>query len=112
MLDQCCPQDGVSDGNVMNDDALPSHAQLSLLELIPPGPKSGTRDSSPPFILASFSHVSDDSGSGSVQQSQFTVISTWEIQMTSSKLHTSFDSLSSKKTSASSVIDLSVSHVA
>lgn len=108
-MDQCSPLDGTQDATVINGGTLPSHTQLSLLEFIPPGPKSGTRDPTSPFLLASFSYLSDNFESGSTQTTQFTVICKWELQIASPKLHASLDSLSSRKASASSSLDLPVS---
>lgn len=108
-MDQCSPLDGTYEATVHNGGALPSHAQLSLFEFIPPGPKSGTRDLTSPFLLASFSYLSDNFESGSTQMTRFTVICKWELQIASPGLHNSLDTLSSRKASVSSSLNLPVS---
>jgi len=108
-MDQCSPLDGTHDATAVDGGPVPSHAQLSLFEFIPPGPKSGTRDLTSPFLLASFSYLSDNFEGGSTQTTQFTVICKWELQIASPKLHASLNFLSSKKASTSSSLDLPVS---
>lgn len=105
-MDQCSPFDS---SNALPGGSLPSLAQLSLFEFVPPGPKSGTRELTPPFLLASFTYPLDNSDSGSPQTTQYTFLCKWELQNSTPKLHASLDAVSSKKSSASSVTDLAVS---
>lgn len=110
-MSHCSPLDGTDDATAVSGGALPSNAQLSLLEFIPPGPKSGTRDLTPPFLLASFLYLAESFESGVSQTTQFTVICRWDLQIVSSKLHVCLDSLSSKKGGASANLDLPVSYL-
>ncbi|KAL6717957.1 Mediator of RNA polymerase II transcription subunit 16 [Lecanora helva] len=98
----------VNDGTMTNGDILLKGHQLSLLELVPPGPKSGTRDSNPPFVFASFVHASDGFDSAAGQASQSTILCKLELQLISPKVHSSFESLSYKKNISSSNVDLPV----
>ena len=110
ILNYCLPFDEVTNGrNLEEHDALPSHAELSHLEFIPPGPKTDNKEWVHPFILASFSLLSDDLQGPSAQGGQFTVLCKWQLQHTAPKLHPSFETLSSKKGNASSILDLPVS---
>ena len=110
ILNYCLPFDVVTNGrNLEEHDALPSHAELSHLEFIPPGPRTDNKEWVHPFILASFSLLSDDLQGPSAQGGQFTVLCKWQLQHTAPKLHPSFETLSSKKGNASSILDLPVS---
>ena len=112
VLNHCLPFDEVVNGrNLEENDALPSHAQLSHLEFIPPGPRTDNKEWVHPFILASFSLLSDDLQGPSAQGGQFTVLCKWQLQHTAPKLHPSFETLSSKKGNASSIVDLPVSRI-
>ncbi len=110
VLSYCLPFDDVVNGrNLEEHDTLPSHAQLSHLEFIPPGPRTDNKEWMHPFILASFSLLSDDLQGPSAQGGQLTVLCKWQLQHIAPKLHPSFDTLSSKKGSASLIVDLPVS---
>ena len=89
-----------------------SRSQLSILEFLPPGPRSANKEPTPPILLASFSYVSDHFQNSPAVAVQATVLGKWELQIATPKLHTSFNSLSSKKTSASPVAELTVSRIA
>ena len=97
----------VSDGTLMTDDTLLRYTQLSFLEFIPPGPRSGTRELTPPFIFASFTCISENTPG---QSSQLTILCKLELQLKSPKLHPSFESLISKRANPSFNVDLAVSH--
>ena len=88
-----------------------SRSQLSLLEILPPGPRSANREPSPPVLLASFSYVSDSFQHSPAHAVQATILCKWELQIATPKLHSSFNSLSSKKATASSVAELPVSRL-
>lgn len=105
-MKQCSPLD-IS--NALHGGSLPSHAQLSLFEFVPPGPKSGTRELTSPFLLASFSYLSENFDGSSPQTTQTTYLCKWELQNSTPKLHASLDAVSSKKNNASSMTDLAVS---
>ena len=110
VLNQCSPLDDIVNGRSLEEqDVLPSHAQLSHLEFIPPGPRTDNKEWAHPFILASFSFLSDDLQGSSVQGEQFTVLCKWQLQHTAPKLHPSFETLSSKRGNAPSIVDLPVS---
>lgn len=105
-MNQCSPLDNLS---ALPGGSLPSLAQLSIFEFVPPGPKSGTRELTSPFLLASFSYPLDNFDSGSPQTTQTTFLCKWVLQNSTPKLHASLVAVSSKKNSASSVTDLAVS---
>ena len=91
------------------ENDLPWRAQLSKLEFVPPGPKPGTRDQTPPFVLASFSYSSDITGNNSNPTSRLTVLCRVMLQSTSPRLHSCFESLSAKRNNHSSNTELPVS---
>ena len=88
-----------------------SKAQLTLLEFVPPGPRSGTRESTSPAILASFTYISDGFENPSSHVSQLTVLCKMDLELSSPRLHSTFHSLSSKKTGVSANTGLSVSNM-
>lgn len=74
-------------------------AHLTLLDLIPAGPKATHRVSTPPLVLAAFSYcVSDFSGPDSVR----TVLCQWEILLEKPSLHPVFGKLSPHKSTGPS----------
>ena len=68
-------------------------SRLSFLTLISSGPESKTRAPVPPSIVAAFSYLADDFQAGGEHA---TVICKLDIRRLASKLHASFDPLSSK----------------
>ena len=110
VLNHCTPLDENPDGPSAQYDSLQSRSQLSLLEILPPGPRSANKDATPSVLLASFSYVSDSFQHSPAHAIQSTVLCKWELQSATPKLHTSFNSLSSKKIMASQTAELPVSH--
>lgn len=108
ILTHFSPLDGYLEGVSINYDALPSHFQLSTLDLTPPGPKSTNRPATQASILASFLQVSDNPPGSSSHAVHSTVLCKWELETAAPRLHTCFNTLSSKKTNASSNLDLPV----
>jgi len=108
VLNHCSPNVENLERRSPNHDVLSASAQLSLLDFIPPYPIPNSREYTPAFILATFSYISEDFQDPGLPV-QLTVLSRWALQMNSTKLHTSFESLSSKKTNSASGGDLSVS---
>ena len=112
VLDYCAPLDENLDGASAQYDGVQSRSQLSLLEFLPPGPRSANKEPTHAVLLASFSYVSDHFQHSPAHAVQSTVLCKWELQIATPKLHASFSSLSSKKTSASPVAELPVSCIA
>ena len=110
VLNHCLPLNDVNEGALSDHGALPLHAELSHLEFTPPGPRTDNKEWRQPFILASFSYVSENLQGPPAHAAQLTIICKWQLQYVPPKLHPSFDSLSSKKVQASSNVDLPVSH--
>lgn len=104
----CSPSKTINNGNGIDIDALPSRSRLSFLDFIPPGPRSGTKEVNPPFILAAFSDVSGTHENGAAQSTFATTLCRWELQTASPKLHAQFASLSTRKSSTSSRADIPV----
>ena len=102
----------INDGTIFGNDALHCLRRPSILEFIPPGPRSGTRELAPPCILASFTYASDVLDTAHSHMPQSTILSKVELQRKAPKLHPTFDTLSSKKTSLAPNNDLSVSRTA
>ena len=109
IMQQCRPLDWHSEIDSLHPGTMPSFAQLSLLEFVPPHPITNSREYTPPFVLAAFTSIPDESQDAVSISTPLTVISKWEIQTTSPELHPSFGSLSSKKNISSSAGGLSVS---
>lgn len=95
-------QQAVEDHSPGNDK-LGISARLSFLDIVPSGPESKSRAPTQPFILAGFSHLTDDFQAGG---EQLTIICKLEIHAAKPTLHSSFDHFSPKK--ASSIIELAV----
>lgn len=112
VLNHCTPLDENPDAASVQYDGMQARSQLSLLEFLPPGPRSANKEPTHPVLLASFSHVSDQFQNSSTHAVQATVLCKWELQIAMPKLHASFNSLSSKKTNASPVAGLPVSRIA
>lgn len=112
VLNHCIPLDDNPDGASARYDGVQSRSQLSLLEFLPPSPRSGKQEPTHPILLASFSYASDHFQHSPAHAAQATVLCKWELQIATPKLHTSFNSLASKKTSASPVTELPVSRIA
>lgn len=106
VLNHCTPLDESPDGASARSDGVQSRSQLSLLEFLPPSPRSGNKEPTHPILLASFSYASDHFQHSPAHAAQATVLCKWELQIVTPKLHTSFNSLSSKKGSASPVTEL------
>ena len=109
VLNHCTPFDEHVVGVSAQYDDVQSRSLLSLLEFLPPGPRSANKESTHPTLLAFFSHASDHFQQSPTHAAQATVLCKWELQVVTPKLHTSFNSLSSKKTSVSPVAELPVS---
>lgn len=112
VLNHCTPLDESPDGASARSDGVQSRSQLSLLEFLPPSPRSGNKEPTHPILLASFSYASDHFQHSPAHAAQATMLCKWELQIVTPKLHTSFNSLSSKKGSASPVTELPVSRIA
>ena len=108
MYVDCSPHNGISNGVALIDDAPASCPRLILLDFVPPGPRPGSKEATPPFVLAAFSNLSDNYGHGVGQTSPSTTLCKWELQKSISKLHTNFSSLSTKKTPPSTQNDFTV----
>jgi len=114
VLKHCSPLDKYSEAESINQGVHPPSAQISHLEFIPPYPILNSREYTPPFVLATFLYISDELQDATASPVQLTVLSKWELQTTSPKLHASFEFLSSssKKINSSSAADLPVSLLA
>ena len=77
--------------------------RLSFFDIVPSGPESKTRAPTQPFILAAFSHLTDDFHAGGEQS---TMICKLELGATKPGLHASFKTLSAKKGSSSSELQV------
>ena len=112
VLNYCTPLDDNPDDAFAQYDRVQSRSQLSLLEFLPPGPKYANKDPTHPVLLASFSYLSNHFQSSPAQTVPATVLCKWELQTATPDLHTSFNLLSSKKTTESPVAELPVSCIA
>ena len=113
VLSHCTPLDENSDvTSARDDDGVQSRSPLLILEFLPPGPRSANKEALHPALLASFSYVSDQFQHSSAHTVQSTVLCKWDLEFATPNLHTSFNSLSSKKSGASPFVDLPVSHIA
>lgn len=112
VMHDCTPLNENPGGASAQYDGVQSRSQLSLLEFLAPGPRFTNSEPTYPVLLASFSSVSDHFQNSSGHAIQATVLSKWELQIATPKLHTSFNSLSSKKTSATPATELPVSSIA
>ena len=83
------------------------NACLSHLEYFPQGPENPKGGPSRPFVLGSFTDVSDQDQSTSNHE-PFSVVCRWELQSAKPKLHPNFENLGSKKSNRSSSKDLPV----
>ena len=108
VLNHCTPLGENLDVVSAHYDDVQSRSQLSLLEFLPPGPRSANTEPTHPILLAAFSYVADHFQHSPSPAVQATVLCKWELQVATPKLHTSFNSLSSRKTSASQATELTV----
>ena len=86
------------------------NARLTHLEYFPQGPESKKGGPSRPFVLGSFTDVSDQPQSNGNYE-PFSVVCRWELQSVKTKVHPNYENLSPKRTSASSTKELPVSAV-
>lgn len=75
-------------------------AQLSHLELLPPAPDMPTKENTLPTILATFSYLPPQYNGTEAREQPFSIISRWELRSEKWALHSTFMSLTSKKTSS------------
>ena len=83
-------------------------AQLSHLDMLPPGPETRNREPTYPTIIAVFTHVPNQYDKSQFHEDAYSILARWELYNTKSSLHPAFDQLAAKKTHAASVADLAV----
>ncbi|MCJ1266503.1 mediator complex subunit [Lobaria immixta] len=98
-INDCSPMDQEGNSSLMSRKM---SCQMSHLELIPPGPEMRTRGPTSPFALAVFSYVPDHSHDDSVREEPFSILARWEFHGAKTKLHPSFEQLTSKRPNFSS----------
>jgi len=101
----CTPSDGSVDSALLQHTTPPASARLSFLDFIPAGPEFRNREPTQPFVLATFTYVSDASEDGS---NQFSIVCRWGLRISKPTMHPSFDQLSSRKSNVPSTADLPV----
>ena len=106
MLPSCTPFASVNDAAQASNDPADRKAQLTLIEFIPAGPDSKTREPTPPSVLVAFSYVSHQFQGA---ENANTVICKWDLILAKSSLHPAFSDLSSRKNGPSALADLPVS---
>ena len=74
-----------------------SNAQLSHLELLAPAPKIDSKETTSPCLIAVFSHVPDQYGISELRGQAFSILSSWDVGMESSTIHSSFSQLALKR---------------
>ena len=84
------------------------NAQITHLELVPPGPETRNREPTSPFILAAFSRVPDQFNDTQIQEEPVSVLARWELVTSKRTLHPVFIQLHSKKSNTAPVVDLPV----
>lgn len=89
-------------------ESFSSYAQITHLELIPPGPETRNRGPTSPFILAAFSYVPDQYHVTQMSEEPFSILARWELGSHVPTLHPSFAQLTSKKSNAPPVTGFSV----
>ena len=74
-----------------------SNPQLSHLELLAPAPKIDSKETTSPCLIAVFSHVQDQYGTSELPGQAFSILSSWDVGMESSTIHSSFSQLALKR---------------
>jgi hypothetical protein len=82
-------------------------AQLSHLELLPPGVDYIKKEPFVPTLFAVFSHLPNQY-SGNVAGEPYSILSRWELRTRSSTLHSGFSTLTSKKTGSTTPLKVSL----
>ena len=108
-VDYCCPITGESDPDSNFLMTPSSDAQLSHLEILP-RPEIRNKDDSYPTIVAAFSYLAPLNyyHNSELREEAFSVISRWELRNEKTTLHSSFDTLASKKVNSSTSTELEV----
>lgn len=104
-VDFCSPLDQPGISSSLSYDA---SCQLSHLQMLPPGPETGHRESKDPFVLAVFSQIPDHTQDPTAREGLCSVLARWEFCSRKPTLHSSFEQLMPKKPNALFPEDLPV----
>ena len=107
---RCSPLDRDTDSDLTFLMTPASAALLSHLEILP-RPETRNKEDSYITIVAAFSYVAppNEYNNSELREEAFSIISRWELVTERAILHSSFDTLASKKTNSSSNNELKVS---
>ena len=84
------------------------NAQITHLELVPPGPETRNREPTSPFVFAVFSRIPDQFSDTQIQEEPVSVMARWELGTVKPTLHPVFMQLHSRKSNVAPVVDLPV----
>ena len=94
ILTSCTPSAVFDELTQLSYNPAIKRAEVTLIEIIPAGPDSKSRQSTPPFVFVAFSFLSHDfHGADNIN----TVQCKWQLSVAKPSLHPSFSDLSSKK---------------
>ena len=91
-LSDCFPKGGPSDDSEVDGPHI--HAHLTHLEYFPQGPENREGEPSKPFVLASFTDLSEQEHNP--RQEPYSIVSRWELSSSKPQLHSNFEQLLKK----------------